>query len=71
MTSGECHDYLNNAQTWQEYGERYTYLSKSVPTELKKAGSWAQIESFPHLMFQLMHCYKWLWWRDKRGFIFK
>ena len=37
MTANECRDYLNSAQTWREYGERYTYLAKNVPTELKKA----------------------------------
>lgn len=37
MTSKECSEYLSEAKTWREYNERYAFLTKNVPTDLKKA----------------------------------
>lgn len=37
ITRDECFEHLSKAKTWKEYSERYTFLAKNVPTNLKKA----------------------------------
>ena len=34
-----------------------------MASSLQRAKSWKQIENNNYYMFQLMHSYKWLWWR--------
>lgn len=63
MTNSECQLYLSRATSWGDYYKRYDYLLRGIPNKLERAESWAQVESFPHLMFQLMHNYKGLWYR--------